>query len=132
MTYVLMSDGECNEGAVWEAALFASAKKLSNLCAFVDYNKWQATGKSKEILKLGSLANKFDEFGWNVLEIDGHNHYSISNACKKAIKESSKPTIVIANTIKGKGVSFMEDDNNWHYRIPSNEEVKLAKKELNI
>ncbi len=132
MTYVLMSDGECNEGSVWEAALFASAKKLSNLCAFVDYNKWQATGKSKEILKLGSLANKFDEFGWNVLEIDGHNHYSISNACKKAIKESSKPTIVIANTIKGKGVSFMEDDNNWHYRIPSNEEVKLAKKELNI
>jgi len=132
MTYVLMSDGECNEGSVWEAALFASAKNLSNLCAFVDYNKWQATGRSEDILKLGSLAKKFDEFGWNVLEIDGHNHDLINRSCKTAIKESSKPTIIIANTIKGKGVSFMENDNNWHYRIPSNEEVKLAKKELEI
>ncbi len=132
MTYVLMSDGECNEGSVWEAALFASAKKLSNLCAFVDYNKWQATGRSEDILKLGSLKKKFYEFGWRVLEIDGHNHFSIISACKKANRESSKPTIVIANTIKGKGVSFMENDNNWHYRIPSNAEVKLAEKELKI
>ena len=132
MTYVLMSDGECNEGSVWEAALFASAKKLNNLCAFVDYNKWQATGKSKDILKLDSLANKFSEFGWYVLEIDGHNYKSIINACGKAIKQKSKPTMIIANTIKGKGISFMEDDNNWHYRIPSNEEVEIAKKELNI
>ena len=132
MTYVLMSDGECNEGSVWEAALFASAKKLNNLCAFVDYNKWQATGKSKDILKLDSLVNKFSEFGWYVLEIDGHNYKSIINACGKAIKQKSKPTMIIANTIKGKGISFMEDDNNWHYRIPSNEEVEIAKKELNI
>ncbi len=132
MTYVLMSDGECNEGSVWEAALFASAKKLANLCAFVDYNKWQATGRSEDILNLGSLKNKFYEFGWSVLEIDGHNHFSIINASKKAIRESSKPTIVIANTIKGKGVSFMENDNNWHYRIPTNDEVNLAEKELKI
>ena len=132
MTYVLMSDGECNEGSVWEAALFASAKKLNNLCAFVDYNKWQATGKSTEVLKLGSLTKKFYQFGWNVLEIDGHNHNLIYKACKVAIKEKSKPTIVIANTIKGKGISFMENDNNWHYRIPSDEEVKFAKKELKI
>ena len=127
-----MSDGECNEGSVWEAALFASAKNLNNLCAFVDYNKWQATGKTKEILKLDSLMKKFREFGWNVLEIDGHDHKLIIESCKIAINEKSKPTMIIANTIKGKGVSFMENDNNWHYRIPSIEEVKLAKKELNI
>lgn len=132
MTYVLISDGECNEGSVWEAALFASAKKLNNLCAFIDYNKWQATGKSKDILNLGSLTKKFKQFGWNVLEIDGHNHNLIVKACKLAIKEKHKPTVVIANTIKGKGVSFMEDDNNWHYRIPSIKEVIIAKKELGI
>ena len=132
MTYVLMSDGECNEGSVWEAALFASAKKLNNLCAFVDYNKWQATGKSKDILNLGSLTKKFYQFGWNVLEIDGHNHKLISDACKSAKKEKIKPTIVVANTIKGKGISFMEDDNNWHYRIPSLNEVELAEKELGL
>ena len=132
MTYVLMSDGECNEGSVWEAALFASAKKLNNLCAFIDYNKWQATGKSKDILNLGSLTKKFKQFGWNVLEIDGHNHNLIIKSCKLATKEKKKPTVVIANTIKGKGVSFMENDNNWHYRIPSISEVSVAKKELGI
>lgn len=132
MTYVLMSDGECNEGSVWEAALFASAKKLNNLCAFVDYNKWQATGKSKDILNLGSLTKKFKQFGWNVIEIDGHNHDLIFKACQRAIKEKYKPTMVIANTTKGKGVSFMEDDNNWHYKIPSDEEVKMSQKELDI
>ena len=132
MTYVLMSDGECNEGSVWEAALFASAKRLNNLCAFVDYNKWQATGRSKDILNLGSLSKKFKQFGWNVVEIDGHNHDLIFKACKIAIKEKFKPTVVIANTTKGKGVSFMENDNNWHYRIPSTDEVNMAKKELDI
>lgn len=132
MTYVLMSDGECNEGSVWEAALFASAKKLNNLCAIVDYNKWQATGRTKEILNLDSLSKKFKEFGWKVLEIDGHNHSLIIKACREARAEKIKPTIIIANTIKGKGISFMEDDNNWHYRIPSIEEVYRAKQELRI
>jgi transketolase len=132
MTYVLMSDGECNEGSVWEAALFASAKRLNNLCAFIDYNKWQATGKTKDILNLGSLTKKFKQFGWNVIEIDGHNHDLIFKACQRAIKEKHKPTMVIANTTKGKGVSFMEDDNNWHYKIPSDEEVKMSQKELDI
>lgn len=132
MTYILMSDGECNEGSVWEAALFASAKKLNNLCAFVDYNKWQATGKSKDILNLGSLTKKFKQFGWSIIEIDGHNHDLIFKACQRAIKEKHKPTMVIANTTKGKGVSFMEDDNNWHYKIPSDEEVKMSQKELEI
>ena len=132
MTYVLMSDGECNEGSVWEAALFAPAKKLNKLCAVVDYNKWQATGKSKDILSLGSLTEKFEKFGWKVKEIDGHNHDEIYSTCIAAKSELEKPTMIIANTIKGKGVSFMENDNNWHYRIPTNEEVLIAKKELNI
>ena len=84
MTYVLMSDGECNEGSVWEAALFASAKKLSNLCAIVDFNKWQATGRSKDIMSLYPLKDKFLEFGWNVLDIDGHNHDEIVDSCLNA------------------------------------------------
>lgn len=132
MTYVLMSDGECNEGSVWEAVLFASSKKLNNLCAIVDYNKWQATGRSNEIFKLGSLSKKFNQFGWKVFEINGHDHNSIIKACKSARREKNKPTMIIANTIKGKGVSFMEDDNNWHYRIPTEHEVELSKKELEI
>ena len=132
MTYVLMSDGECNEGSIWEAALFASAKKLYNLCVFVDYNKWQATGKSKEVLNLHPLKKKFENFGWNAFEINGHDHKAILKACKNAKKKSKKPTIIISNTIKGKGVSFMEDDNNWHYRIPNKNEVIKAKKELKL
>ena len=104
-------------------------KRLNNLCAFVDYNKWQATGRSKDILNLGSLSKKFKQFGWNVVEIDGHNHDLIFKVCKIAIKEKFKPTVVIAT--KGKGVSFMENDNNWHYRIPSTDEVN-KKKELDI
>ncbi len=132
MTYVLMSDGECNEGAVWEAALFASTKKLSNLCTFVDYNKWQATGRTKDVLNLNSLTKKFRNFGWNVLEVNGHDYKSIIRSCNIAKRQKLKPTMIIANTIKGKGISFMEDDNNWHYRIPTEREVGIAKKELNI
>ena len=128
-TYVLLSDGECNEGSLWEAALFASAKNLENLYAIVDYNKWQATGRSNDVLSLSSLVNKFDSFGWNVSEIDGHKHNEIITSLKKNYN-NEKPTIIIANTIKGKGVSFMEDDNNWHYRIPNENEVELSKKEL--
>ncbi len=132
MTYVLMSDGECNEGSVWEAALFAPSKKLSNLCAVVDFNKWQATGRSKEIMSINPLKEKFKNFGWRVIEIDGHNHNEIVDACLKAKKEQSLPSIIIASTIKGKGISFMEDDNNWHYRIPTAEEVEKCYIELGI
>ena len=131
-TYVLMSDGECNEGSVWEAALFASANQLGGLCAFVDFNKWQATGRSQEVLKLDSLTDKFRSFGWNVHEIDGHDHNQILNAIQNVSVEQNKPTLVVAHTTKGKGISFMEDDNNWHYRIPTAEEVALAKVELGI
>lgn len=127
--YVILSDGECNEGTVWEAAMFASAKKLDNLIMIVDFNKWQATGRSEEILSINPLADKWTAFGWETMEIDGHSFVDLEK-CVSTRKEG-KPLAVIAHTIKGKGISFMEDDNNWHYRIPTAEEVELAKKELN-
>ena len=131
-TYVLMSDGECNEGSVWEASMFAAANKLGSLCAFVDFNKWQATGRSKEVLALDPLSEKFRSFGWDVHEVDGHDHIQILDAINGVSISKDKPTMVVANTIKGKGVSFMEDDNNWHYRIPTVDELKLAKSELGV
>lgn len=131
-TFVLMSDGECNEGSVWEACLFAAANKLENLCALVDFNKWQATGRSQEVLQLDPLVEKFKSFGWVVHEIDGHDHHQILKAINSPYTGNQKPTMIVAHTIKGKGISFMEDDNNWHYRIPTAEEVKLAKSELGI
>jgi len=131
-TFVLMSDGECNEGSVWEASMFAAANKLGSLCAFVDFNKWQATGRSKEVLALDPLVDKFKSFGWDVHEIDGHDHHEILNAVSDISVDKQKPTMVVSHTVKGKGISFMEDDNNWHYRIPTVEEVQLAKAELGV
>ena len=131
-TFVVMSDGECNEGSVWEAAMFAAANRLGGLCAFVDFNKWQATGRSREVLALDPLADKFRSFGWDVHEIDGHDHQQILDAVIGVSVNRDKPTMVVAHTVKGKGVSFMEDDNNWHYRIPTAEEVQLAKAELGV
>ena len=131
-TFVLMSDGECNEGSVWEASLFAAANQLGNLCAFVDFNKWQATGRSTEVMALNPLADKFRSFGWDVHEIDGHDHRQIADAVQNVAIEYSRPTMVIAHTVKGKGVSFMEDDNNWHYRAPTAEEVVKSHKELGL
>ncbi len=129
-TIVLLGDGECNEGTVWEAAMFASSKKLENLYVIVDQNGWQGIGRTKDILNIKLLKKKWASFGWNSIEIDGHNYKQIENIFKK--KRNGKPTAVIAKTIKGKGISFMEDDNNWHYRIPTTNEVIKAKKELNI
>lgn len=131
-SFVLMSDGECNEGSVWEAALFATANRLGNLCAMVDFNKWQATGRSQEVLALDPLADKFRSFGWQVHEINGHDHQQILNALQSCTVDQGKPTMIVAHTVKGKGISFMEDDNNWHYRVPSEEEVQLAKAELGV
>lgn len=131
-TFVVMSDGECNEGSVWEACLFAAANKLENLCVFVDFNKWQATGRSQDVLALEPLADKFRSFGWLVYEVDGHDHSQLINAICTPYIGLQKPIMIIAHTIKGKGISFMEDDNNWHYRIPTAEEVHLAKTELGV
>ncbi len=129
---VLMSDGECNEGSVWEAAMFAPAHKLDNLVAIVDFNKWQATGRSEEIMKLSPLKEKWAAFGWHAIEIDGHDFGQILDAYSQISSAQGKPTAIIAHTTKGKGVSFMEDDNNWHYRIPTDEELMKAKIELGL
>ena len=126
---VLLSDGECNEGSVWEAALFAPARQLNNLIVIIDYNKWQATGRSDEIMQLNPLKEKWASFGWQAHEIDGHNFEEILAVFSKV---SDKPTANIAHTVKGKGVSFMEDDNNWHYRIPNVEELMKAKNEIGL
>lgn len=128
--YALLSDGECNEGSVWESAMLAASQKADNLCAIIDFNKWQATGRSREIMALDPLIDKWRAFGWNAIEIDGHDMQSILEALAEFPAANNKPTAIIANTIKGKGVSFMEDDNNWHYRIPTLEEVEMAQKEL--
>jgi len=128
--YALLSDGECNEGSIWESAMLAAAQEVNQLTAIVDYNKWQATGRSHEIMALESLAEKWEAFGWHTQEIDGHDLESIGKAFASARDETNKPSIIVAHTIKGKGVSFMEDDNNWHYRTPNQEELAAAMKEL--
>ena len=126
-----MSDGECNEGSVWEAAMFAPAKQLNNLMVIVDYNKWQATGRSDEIMSLAPLSKKWETFGWDAVEVDGHNTKALNELVQKGFL-SEKPRVVIAHTVKGKGISFMEDDNNWHYRVPDQQEVELALQELGV
>lgn len=132
-TAVLVSDGECNEGSVWEAALFAAAQRLGTLTVLVDYNKWQATGRSNEVMSLAPLRDKWEAFGWEALEVDGHDFSQIADALERAkMPDRARPLAIVAHTVKGRGVSFMEDDNNWHYRIPNAEELVAARKELGI
>ena len=128
--FVLVSDGECNEGSLWEAAMYAPKQKLGNFTVIVDFNKWQATGRSCDVSGIDPLPQKWEAFGWKVFETDGHDMQSICSVMQEAYEYTEGPTAVIAHTVKGKGVSFMEDDNNWHYRIPNCEEVLLAEKEL--
>jgi transketolase len=130
--FVVMSDGECEEGSVWEAAMFAGARKLERLMVLVDYNKWQATGRSQEVMALHPLADKFEAFGWSAYQVDGHDLDALARVVTKLPDGSGKPVAVIADTVKGKGVSFMEDDNNWHYRIPTEDEVAAAHRELGL
>ncbi len=130
--YALLSDGENNEGSVWEAAMFAAAQRLENVCVIVDYNKWQATARSDETLMLAPLRDKWAAFGWDAHEIDGHDVGALAAAMQRIPNGSGKPVALIAHTVKGKGVSFMEDDNNWHYRSPSADEVARAHRELGL
>jgi len=130
--YAVLSDGECNEGSVWEAAMLAAAQRVSNLCIVIDFNKWQATGRSREVMALDPLADKWRAFGWNAIEVDGHDMTALLNVLQQHPAKDGRPTAIIAHTIKGKGVSFMEDDNNWHYRIPTADEVIKAKQELGV
>lgn len=130
--YVQMSDGECNEGSVWEAAMFAAAQRLDRVVAVVDYNKWQATGRSNEVLALHPLRAKWEAFGWSACEVDGHDMAALVELLRNVPDGTGKPVAVVAHTIKGKGVSFMQDDNNWHYRIPTADEVARARQELQV
>lgn len=130
--YVVLSDGECNEGSVWEAAMFAPAQKLERLTAIVDYNRLQATGRSDEILNLSPLRDKWAASGWNAVEVDGHDIAALTKAMTAPPDGSGRPTAIVARTVKGKGVSFMEDNNDWHYRSPNEADVKNARKELGL
>ena len=130
--YTLMSDGECDEGSVWEAVLFAPHHALDNLVAIVDYNKIQSLGTVKEVLDLDPFAEKWQAFGWAVREVDGHDIPQVRQALSSLPYQPGRPTCVIAHTVKGKGVSFMENKLLWHYRCPDLQEFRLALQELGI
>lgn len=127
---VISSDGEHDEGNHWEAVLLASKYRLSNLVMFVDRNRIQIDGTTEEVLPLGDLADKYKSFGWNCLEIDGHNFREIIEAYEKTKSLTKKPSVIIANTIAGKGVSFMENKWEWHARTPTLKELERAISEL--
>ena len=130
-TYAIVGDGECDEGSIWEMALFANQFKLNQFVVIVDHNKMQSLDFCENTLSLAPFAEKWKAFGWNVLDIDGHNHNELRAAFAKAKESTDKPTVIIANTVKGKGVSFMEFDILWHYRFPhEGEEYDGALKEL--
>ncbi len=116
--YVILGDGECDEGSVWEAALVANHYQLDNLVAVIDHNKMQSLDFCENTIKLNPFADKWRSFGWNVIDIDGHKHEELKKAFNEAKSVKGKPTVIIANTVKGKGVSFMENDILWHYRFP--------------
>lgn len=128
--FVLMSDGECDEGSVWEAAMFAAHHKLDNLIAIIDYNKLQAFGRVEDVLSLEPFKDKWTAFGWAVKEIDGHNFSEIEGALARVPFIKNKPSVIIAHTVKGKGVSFMENQLAWHYKSPNKEQLEVALKEL--
>lgn len=128
--FAVLSDGECDEGSNWEAILFAAHHSLDNLIAVVDYNKLQSLATCQETLGLEPFADKWRSFGWAVLEVDGHDHSALLDAFAALPFVPGKPSVVIAHTIKGKGVSFMENQVLWHYRSPQGDEYHAAIKEL--
>lgn len=128
--FTILSDGELDEGSNWEAIMFASHHKLDNLIAIVDYNKLQGFGYTQEVLNLEPIKNKWESFGWVVKEIDGHNHQQIKEVLKQVPFEANKPSVVIAETVKGKGVSFMENRLEWHYKSPNTQQLQEALKEI--
>ncbi|WP_251370034.1 transketolase [Polynucleobacter sp. JS-JIR-5-A7] len=129
-TFVLLSDGEMDEGSNWEALMFASHHKLSGLTAIIDYNKLQSLGTVSSTLAIEPFSDKLKAFGWSVREIDGHNHQEIIQSLVNV--PDDKPLAIIAHTIKGKGVSFMENKVEWHYKNPNDEQLELALSELRL
>jgi transketolase len=128
--YVLLSDGECDEGQTWEAAMSAPMFKVDNLTAIVDNNGIQLSGFNKDIMNIDPLNKKFEAFGWHVIEVDGHNITQLMDAYQKAKQIKRQPTVIIAHTIKGKGVSFMENNVDFHGKAPNAEQMEKALKEL--
>ena len=129
--YTILGDGEIQEGQVWEAAMFAAHYKLDNLTAFIDYNSLQIDGPITEVMSPEPIADKFAAFGWNVMCIDAHDVEAIADAVEKAKATSGKPTVIVAKSVKGKGVSFMENNVSWHGAAPNSEQYEIAAKELN-
>jgi transketolase len=129
-TYCLLGDGEIQEGSVWEAAMTAAHYKLDNVCAIIDYNKIQENGLVSDIKGIEPLADKWKSFGWHVIEAHGHHFQNFVDALEQFGQVKDKPSVIIAHTVKGKGVSFMEGDNKWHGKAPSDEHLAQALAEL--
>jgi len=125
--FVIIGDGECNEGSVWEGIMLASHLKLTNLTAILDYNKIQSFGRTNDVINQEPIIERWKSFGWDVFEVDGHNFTDLINAFNQP---NSKPKVIIAHTVKGKGISFMEDKLEWHYKSPNQEQYDLAIREL--
>lgn len=131
-TYVLLGDGEMDEGSNWEALLFAAHHHLNNLCAIIDYNKIQSFGDTNKVLNLEPLVDKLRDFNCNVIECDGHNHEELKIAFDQFQLETVKPTVIVAHTVKGKGVSYMENELVWHYKSPNEQQYQQAMEELAV
>lgn len=131
-TYVMIGDGECQAGVIWEGVMLAAKYKISNMITILDYNKVQLDGTIEEIMPLEPMKAKWVSFNWNVIEIDGHNMKEVLDSLDEACSYTKGPTVIIAHTVKGKGVSFMEGKAEWHYRVPTTDELKLAMEELNV
>jgi transketolase len=129
-SFLVLSDGEHYEGSLWESAMFAAHNKLDNLIWIVDRNKQIILGRDSDCLSLEPLDEKYKSFGWNVHEVDGHNYDELLPALKSALRQNGKPTVIIANTVKGKGVSYMEDVTRWHNTMPNKDQIKIARKDL--
>lgn len=132
--YVLIGDGECQCGQIWEAAMSAAHYQLGNLCAILDYNKLQIDGTNTHVMDIRPIEGKFRKFGWNVIEVDGHDFKEITEAYDSLDKMKSigLPTVIVARTIKGKGISFMENNPEWHGKVPKGDLLKQAYEELNV
>ncbi|MBN2377182.1 MAG: transketolase [Sedimentisphaerales bacterium] len=130
--FALLGDGECQEGSIWEAALFGPQQRLDNFTAIIDFNKIQAMDRLEEIVSVSPLAEKWQAFGWSVRQVDGHDVGQLAEVLGSVPFEEGRPSMVIAHTVKGKGISFMEDVPIWHYRLPSAEQMETACRELGI
>jgi len=129
-TFVMLSDGELDEGSNWEAILFAPQHRLDNLVAIIDYNKIQSLGTVADVLDLEPLAEKFKAFAWAVREVDGHDHGALRDALRAVPWEVGRPSVLIAHTVKGKGIDFMENNLQWHYSSPKGEQYQSALRQL--